>query len=313
MIFLDEDETRDGLPWRPLIEALREAFRGGIESPPKHQHYIPVPGEPEAKIMMMPAWRAGDYVCVKLVNLFPGNAARGLPAVSGVVVLFDGRTGQPLAQIDGGEATARRTAAASALAADYLAARDARIHLVVGAGRVAWNLIQAYRAVRPVECTLVWGRDPVKARRLAAAAGDLGLDAQPVEDLERAVRDADMVSTATLSAEPLIRGDWLHPGIHLDLVGGYRPEVREADDAAVRRASVFCDTLAGAPRAAGDLTQPIASGLLRPEDLVDLHALARGDHPGRDHDEEITLFKSIGASLEDFAAAVMLYEARRKG
>ncbi len=112
MIVVGEEETRERLEWKPLVEALRGAFKGGVESPAKHQHFVEVPGEPEGKIMMMPAWRSGEYVCVKLVNMFPGNAERGMPAVSGIVVLFDGRTGQLLAQVDGGEVTARRTAAA---------------------------------------------------------------------------------------------------------------------------------------------------------------------------------------------------------
>ncbi|MBT5498358.1 MAG: ornithine cyclodeaminase family protein, partial [Alphaproteobacteria bacterium] len=109
MIVVGLDETRERLEWKPLVEAIRDAFKGGVESPAKHQHYIDVPGEPEGKIMMMPAWRAGEYVCVKLVNMFPGNAVRGMPAVNGIVILFDGKTGEALAQVDGGEVTARRT------------------------------------------------------------------------------------------------------------------------------------------------------------------------------------------------------------
>jgi ornithine cyclodeaminase len=305
---VDELKTRDLLPWKELIDAIAEAFAGDVESPPKHQHYVEVPGEPEAKIMMMPAWRAGEYVCVKLVNVFPGNAVREEPSVNGVVILFDGQTGMPLARIDGGEVTSRRTAAASALAARYLARADARWHLVVGTGRVAWNLLLAHRAVRPIQKTYIWGRDFIKARRLAGAAGDIGLAAEAVDDLAAAVGLADIVSSATLSPDPLIRGEWLKPGVHVDLVGGYRPEVREADDTVVRRASVFCDTLSGAPHAAGDLTQPIEAGLLRIEDIVDLIALTRDAHPGRSSEEEITMFKSVGASLEDFAAAVLVYE-----
>jgi len=312
MIVVGEEETRERLEWTALVEAIRAAFRGGIESPAKHQHYVEVPGEPEGKIMMMPAWRAGEYVCVKLVNMFPGNAARDMPAVNGIVILFDGKTGEALAQIDGGEVTARRTAATSALAADYLARKDIATHLVVGTGRVAWNLLLAYRAVRPIAKTFVWGRNEAKARRLAAAAGDLGLKAEAVTDIEAAVRAADAVSCATFSPDPLVRGDWLQPGAHLDLVGGYRPEVRETDDAAIGRASVFCDTLGGAPKAAGDLTQPLASGVLKLEEIVDLYGLVQGAHPGRRSDEEITLFKSVGASLEDFAAAVLVYEQVRK-
>jgi len=261
--------------------------------------------------MMMPAWRSGEYICVKLVNMFPGNADRGMPAVNGTVILFDGRTGQMLAQIDGGEVTARRTAATSALAADYLARVNAKYHLVVGTGRVAWNLIFAHRAVRPIEMTYIWGRDLAKARRMATAAGDFGIRAKPVEDIEAAACEADVVSCATFSPDPLVKGEWLGAGTHLDLVGGYRPEVRETNDESIRRSRVFCDTLNGAPEAAGDLTQPIASGVLDLKDVIDLYALSQGHDMGRKSDEEITLFKSVGVSLEDFAAAVLVYEQVR--
>ena len=189
MIVVGEEETRERLEWKPLVEALRGAFNGGVESPAKHQHFVEVPGEPEGKIMMMPAWRSGEYVCVKLVNMFPGNAERGMPAVSGIVVLFDGRTGQLLAQVDGGEVTARRTAAASALAADYLARSDAKTHLVVGTGRVAWNLIFAHRAVRTIDTTYIWGRNYDKAKRFAAVARESGISAAAVETAEAAARE----------------------------------------------------------------------------------------------------------------------------
>ena len=312
MIVVGEEETRERLEWKPLVEALRGAFKGGVESPAKHQHFVDVPGEPEGKIMMMPAWRSGEYVCVKLVNMFPGNAERGMPAVSGIVVLFDGRTGQLLAQVDGGEVTARRTAAASALAADYLARRDAKTHLVVGTGRVAWNLIFAHRAVRAIDTTYIWGRNYDKAKRFAAEACESGILAAAVETAEAAAREADVISCATFSPDPVVKGEWLAAGAHLDLVGGYRPEVRETDDEAIRRARVYCDTVTGAPKAAGDLTQPIAAGVLNPDDLIDLYALAQGRDIGRVSDDEITIFKSVGASLEDFAAAALVYEQVKK-
>ena len=308
MIVVGEEETRERLEFGALVEAIRDAFKGGIESPAKHQHYVEVPGEPEGKIMMMPAWRSGDYVCVKLVNMFPGNADRGMPAVSGIIILFDGRTGEVLAQVDGGEVTARRTAAASALAADYLARKDSTTHLVVGTGRVAWNLIFAHCAVRSLEKTFIWGRNYDKAHAMAADATKLGANVEAVEDVEAATRGSDIISCATFSADPIVFGDWLQEGAHLDLVGGYRPEVRETDDTSIRRSTVFCDTLGGAPKAAGDLTQPIASGVLKFKELHDLYALVGGSHPGRTSDDEITMFKSVGASLEDFAAAVLIYE-----
>ena len=303
MIVVGEEETRERLEFGALVEAIRDAFKGGIESPAKHQHYVEVPGEPEGKIMMMPAWRSGDYVCVKLVNMFPGNADRGMPAVSGIVILFDGRTGEVLAQVDGGEVTARRTAAASALAADYLARKDSATHLVVGTGQVAWNLIFAHCAVRSLEKTFIWGRNYDKARAIAADATKLGANVEAVEDVEAATRGSDIISCATFSADPIVFGDWLQEGAHLDLVGGYRPEVRDG-----RYVYSPCNCIlryAGrAPKSAGDLTQPIASGVLKFKELHDLYALVGGSHPGRTSDDEITMFKSVGASLEDFAAAV---------
>ncbi len=308
VVVIDEAETRRRLAWRPLVEALRDIFAGDIESPPRVYNAVDVPGEPPAKAILMPSWQPGGYYCVKLVNMYPSNASRDLPAVHGVVVLFSAVTGQALAWIDGGELTARRTAAASALAADYLARDDAACHTIIGTGRVARNLAFAMEAVRPVKHTLVWGRNADRARNMAASLCDEGLAAEAVADREVAVCEADIVSTATFSAEPLVLGNWMRPGTHLDLVGSYSPDLRESDDDAMRRATVFCDTIGGAPVSSGDLAIPIADGVIRLEDITDLHRLARGEHPGRQSAEEITAFKSVGASLEDFAAAVLAYE-----
>jgi ornithine cyclodeaminase len=308
MIQVDEQRTRAALAWEPLVEALRTIFREGCEAPPRQQLFIDVPGEPQAKFLLMPAWRVGEYIAVKLVNVFPGNAERGMPSVNGAVVLFSGRTGEVLAQIDGGELTARRTAAASALAADYLARKDSRHLVMVGTGRLAHNLIPAHATVRPIERVTVWGRTPAKATALAEEMSAAGIAAAATEDLEGAVREADVISAATLAVDPLILGEWLRPGVHVDLVGSFNPGVREADDEVIRRATVFCDTREGAPTTSGDLVKPIEAGILEVADIVDLYDLTRGRHPGRTSDDEITVFKSVGASLEDFAAAVLVYE-----
>jgi ornithine cyclodeaminase len=190
------------------------------------------------------------------------------------------------------------------LAASYLARPDSAVHLVVGTGALAPHLARAYAAVRPLRQTLVWGRDPQKAAALAGLLRDeAGLPAEAVADLAAAAAQADIVSCATLAREPLVRGAWLKPGSHLDLVGGYTPEMREADDAAIARSRVFIDTEA-ALREAGDIVQPLASGALAPADIAgDLHDLCRGVRPGRRDAAEITLFKSVGTALEDLAAA----------
>jgi ornithine cyclodeaminase len=214
-----------------------------------------------------------------------------------------------LAAIDGGELTARRTAATSALAARYLAHPDAEELLVCGTGRLSLNIMQAHRQVRPLKRFRIWGRNPDNAAKTAAEAQSLGLNAEAVTDLEAAAGNADIISCVTLSSEPLVSGDWLKPGAHLDLVGAFKPDMRETDDAAIRRASVFVDTRAGAMKEAGDIVQPLKSGLLQEDGIrAELQELVRGTHQGRSSGDEITLFKSVGAALEDLAGAILAYE-----
>ena len=304
-------QVREALDAPGLIEALRAAFREGAEVPLRHHHTLAVPGEPAATLLLMPAWTAGGFLGVKIAGVFPGNAARGQPAVQAQYLLMNAGTGEPLALLDGNELTARRTAAASALAAGYLARRDAARLLVGATGRLAVPLACAHAGVRDYAQISVWGRDPAKAAGVAGQLRRLGLPADAAVTLEAAVRSADTISCATLSTGALIRGDWLAPGTHLDLVGGYTPAMREADDAAIARAEVFVDTRAGALVEAGDLVQPLASGVLRPEAvLAELAGLCRGEHPGRRDAAAITVFKSVGTALEDLAAAVLVWQRR---
>ena len=255
----------------------------------------------------MPAWQPGRALGVKVVTVFPANASRGLSAVQATYLLLDAETGSPRALLDGAALTRRRTAAASALAATYLARPDSATLVMVGTGSLAPHLVAAHAAVRPIREVRVWGRSAEKAAALAARLDRPGLRVTAVQDLEAAVRGADVVSCATLSAAPLVHGGWLRPGTHVDLVGGFTPAMREADDEAVRRSRVFVDTPAALAEA-GDVVQPLARGVLRKEDVADLFDLVRGRRPGRQRDEEITLFKSVGAALEDLAAARLALE-----
>jgi alanine dehydrogenase len=314
MRIIDAAELEAALGFGPLIERLRGMFRAGCEAPVRHHHDIsvpgPVPGGANATLLLMPAWQAGRHIGVKIVTVFPENGARSLPSVMGTYLLMDGTTGAPVALLDGPVLTVRRTAAASALAADYLARPDAGRLLMVGTGAMAPNLVRAHAAIRPIREVKVWGRDPGKARKLADMLGREGFAAAAAEDLEEAVRASDIVSCATLSREPLVRGEWLPEGCHLDLVGGFTPGMREADDEAVRRARVFVDTMDGATKEAGDIVQPLASGVLAREDIAgDLFHLSRGERAGRGDDREVTLFKSVGTALEDLAAAQLAAEA----
>ncbi len=292
-----------------LVEALRQMFRAGAETPARHHHAIPVPGRPDASLLLMPAWQAGRQIGVKLVTVFPDNAARQEPSLGGAYVLLDGQTGRTLALMDGPALTLRRTAAASALAASYLARPDCERLLMVGTGALAAHLIEAHASVRPIVNVLVWGRNPEKAAKLARRLDRRNLKVAATTDLANAVRGAHIVSCATLSEEPLIAGHWLPLGVHLDLVGGFRPEMREADDDCVRRARIFVDTRAGALGEAGDIVQPLNSGVLHEDDIAgDLFDLARGSRAGRRYHDQITLFKSVGSALEDLAAARLALE-----
>ena len=255
----------------------------------------------------MPAWESGKSVGVKLVTVSPENGKKDLPAIQGIYILFDGDTGTPKALIEAKTLTARRTAAASALATSYLARPDSTKLTMVGTGVLAPNLIQAHAAVRPIKDVTIWGRDLKKAEDLAKEINNLGFTAYAEENLEKAVSSADIISSATLSKTPLISGSWLKPGQHIDLVGAYRPDMREADDEAIKRSSIFVDTYAGATKEGGDIVIPLQSGILSREDIkADLFDLTQGKHKGRSSVEEITYFKSVGHALEDLAAAQLV-------
>jgi len=297
-------EVAGYLEWPHLIDALESAFRRGAESPPRPHFDIKVPGEPDGTLLLMPAWVEGRHIGLKTVTVFPGNAARSEPSVAAHYLLFSAKTGAIVAMFEGGVLTARRTAAASALASRYLSRPDARCLLVVGTGRLCPNLAAAHATVRDLDEIVIWGRDADKTRRQAADLARDGLPARPAGDLEAEAKAADIISCCTLARDPLIRGEWLKSGAHLDLVGSFTPHMREADEAALLRSRVFVDTVEGALAESGELVQALASGALRREDVqASLFELARGENPGRLGAGEITLFKSVGCSLEDLAAA----------
>jgi ornithine cyclodeaminase/alanine dehydrogenase-like protein (mu-crystallin family) len=295
----DTAATRQALAFAPLIAALEQMFISGCEVPARHVHSV---GE-ALTTLIMPAWQPGRYLGIKTVNIAPGNAAQGLPGLFSSYLLFDANTGVPLASIDGNEITSRRTAAASALAAARLARPDSRTLLVVGAGRVARLLPEAYRTVLPaLERVLVWNRHTEAATALAAEIGG-----SAVADLASAVAQADIVSCATLSTAPLIRGEWLQPGSHLDLIGSFTPQMREADEACFAGASLWVDT-DEALRKSGDLLQPLASGTITASDVQGTLAVLCRQRLGRRGAQERTVFKSVGTALEDLAAAILVYQ-----
>lgn len=294
------------LAWPVLVGALRQAFRAGCEVP--QRQVLALGGS--ATALLMPAWRPGGLLGVKTVTIVADNGARGLPGVHALYTVFSATTGVPLAVIEGSELTARRTAAASALAADFLAPPTVRRLVLVGAGRVAALVPGALRSVRPgLEDVAVWNRHPEAAARLARCLRDQGFRAVPCADLETAVRRADVVSCATLSTRALVQGDWLGPGAHLDLIGSFSPQMREVDGRCLARCRVFVDTEEALAKS-GDVLQAVAEGHFRPSGLAGtLAALCRGEAAGRTRADELTLFKAVGTALEDLAAAELVLGA----
>lgn len=304
----NRDEVAAALPHALLTNALERAFAAPFETPVRAHHRLPVEGGPEATLLLMPAWQAGSALGVKVASVFPGNATRGLPSVNASYLLLDPDTGVPLAVMDGAELTLRRTACASALAARYLAREDAATLLMVGTGKLAPHLLAAHAAERPIRRALVWGRRPDAAQAVCDTVYLPDVELSVVEDLAAAVGEADIISCATLSHDPLIAGDWLRPGQHLDLVGAYTPNMREADDAAVAACDVYVDTYAGALAEAGEIIQAIESGALTREGIRgELADLVSGARAGRRDAGAKTLFKSVGCAIEDLAAASQVW------
>ncbi len=313
MLTLSAPQIRDALPWSALIDALRTMFRDGCQAPVRHAHPIAQPDAPEATLLLMPAWQEGNaathYTGVKIVHVAPGNRAKGIPAVQAVYLLSDASTGVPCALLDGGELTDRRTAAASVLAGTYLARADSARLLIMGAGKIAHALAEAWCSHFPITDVMIWTRRPEAARDFAAELASHGIPARAVADAAEAASQADIISCATLATTPILHGAWVRPGTHVDLVGAFRRNMREADAALLARASVFVDTLVGAETEAGDIVQAQAEGAIPTEHVRgDLHALCRQQIDGRTRDDEITVFKSVGAALEDLAAAILVME-----
>jgi ornithine cyclodeaminase len=306
MLLPDTSRVRALLTFDRLIPALRAAFVEGATVPLRHTHTMGQDADAGISLLM-PAWNAAGYYGVKIVNIFPGNTAKSLPGLHSSYLLHDGRTGVPVALIDGNEITSRRTAAASALAASYLARDDASRLLVVGAGRVGSLVAPAMASVRQLQAIEVWDLNPDTANSCAESLRQQGLPAQATLDLETAVRRADIVSCATLATTPVIQAEWLAAGSHLDLIGSFNPQMTEATPQCFAQAEVWVDT-EEAPAKSGDLLNAIAAGALTQGDIAgDLQGLCRGTCRTRGDAAQRTVFKAVGTALEDLAAAVLVY------
>lgn len=311
MQWLDAETVRRFGDFRRLVPAIQAMNRDGIDLVERIMLSQPLGPSGQNDWLMLPAWQYNKCFGIKIANVFPGNAAKNLASVQGAYLLFDGKTGETLCGMDGAMLTLRKTAANSAAAADWLARKDAETLCMIGAGALAPHLVEAHCAVRPIRRVLWWNRSrPALGTAIAGIAGRLpNVAIMAADNLQDAVALADIVSTATMAQQPLVKGAWLRPGTHLDLVGGYRPDMREADDDCLRAAArAYVDARFTTIDVAGDLTQPIASGVLDAASVIDMEQVARGQKPKRTSDNEVTWFKSGGGGHEDLATAWAVHQ-----
>lgn len=312
MQHITSDQIDANLTFPDLVTSLKSAFQADWTTPVRAHHTISGIGADKV-LLLMPSWTDNSstpYMGVKIVSVVPENGNRNLPSIHGLYYLMDGNTGQPLATMDGARLTVWRTAAASALASTYLSRPESKVLTMVGSGALSPFMIKAHMAVRPIEEVFLWNHNIRNAHALAEKLQAEGIPVTSHPDLVSAVEKSDIVSAATLTKTPLIFGKWIKPGTHVDTVGAFTPEMRETDDELVSRATIFCDTFAGALHEAGDLAIPIAAGVITKDQVVgDLYSLTRGTHQGRTSSDEVTYFKSVGTAVEDLAGAVTVWNS----
>ena len=305
----DKTNVASSLQYELLIEALRKAFSSKISAPERVQHTIKSKNGSDATLLLMPAWKIGKHIGIKIVSVFPENTIQNMSAVHANYFLMDANDGSPIAVLDGTELTLRRTACASALAADYLVNKNVDTFLIVGTGNLAPHLIKAHCEVRDYSKILIWGRSSVKAEKMASSLDIMGKEIMVMNDLKEALNIADVISCATLSERPLIISDWIKPGQHFDLVGAFTPDMAEVDSQTIAMSKVVVDTYEGALSESGELITALKEGHIKKKHILsDMKELVLGDKNIRNHSNDITLFKSVGTALEDLAAAELVIE-----
>jgi ornithine cyclodeaminase len=316
MLIIDGNTVRSALPMPVAIDLMRTALRsfacGDVYQPPR---VVLQPPQLSGFTFLKPAAVGGDTQSfgLKVITFFPDNPKRGIPAISGFVALFDTETGVPVAVLDGGVVTDIRTGAVSAVATDLLARHDAGDLAIIGAGAQARAHLVAMAAVRPLRRVRVWNHRPAGAESFAAWAANEGYTVEVCSLVRDAVTDADLICTVSSAHEPLVDGDWLRPGTHINAVGAFQPETRELYGNVVANARIVVDSREEAAKAAGDLLLAMAEEALPSGfDFPELGELLVGRATGRATPEEITVFESLGMALEDVAAAAHVVSAARK-
>ncbi|MGV8815663.1 MAG: ornithine cyclodeaminase family protein [Gelidibacter sp.] len=315
IVQIDADFVEKNTDFPNLIADLEKMFANKeLLVPMRHHHDFPNPEVGlESTLLLMPAWNPGKEAGVKIATVSPANGKFDLPAIQAIYIYLDALKGSIKAIIEAKSLTVKRTAAASALASKYLSRRDSKSLLMIGTGALSPNLIKAHASVRPLEQVYVWGRNFDKAKAICEGLSEEDFKITPIKNIEDKISEVDIISSATLSSTPLVLGQYLRPGQHVDLVGAYRTDMREADDDAIRKSEVFVDTYAGGLKESGDIVIPLKTGILTEKDIkADLFLMATNKHTGRSDDKQITLFKSVGHALEDLAAATHYYNLFKK-
>lgn len=308
MLTINAEIVNRALAFPKLVNALKRSFASDITVPPRLHFDMENPkAKRETTLLMMPAWQAGEVAGVKIVTVAPENGEKGLPSIQGSYLLMDVDTGSMIAMMDAPALTARRTAAASALASSFLSRENSETLLMVGTGTLSSKLIEAHASVRPIKKVYVWGRDKAKAEAICQQVSHVNINCQAIDDIESYIAKADIISCATLSKEPLILGKHLVPGQHLDMVGSYRPDMREMDNDCLTQARLFVDNFEGALRETGDMAIPLQEGVIKKEQVeADLFALCKQEFLMQRANNDITIFKSVGHALEDLTAAKLV-------
>ncbi|WP_459212470.1 bifunctional Delta(1)-pyrroline-2-carboxylate/Delta(1)-piperideine-2-carboxylate reductase [Aquimarina rhabdastrellae] len=294
-----------------LVTVIKEGFLSKeLQIPMRHHHDFANPEvDADSTLLLMPAWNPSKDAGVKIVTVSPENGRFDLPSIQGTYIYLDATKGSIKAILEAKALTAKRTAATSALASSYLSRTDASSLLMIGTGALSINLILAHTAVRPITEVYVWGRNIEKAQVICDQLSKEKFTIKAVTAIEKVISKVDIISCATLSKTPLILGEYLTKGQHIDLVGAYKKDMREADNGTVQKANVYLDTYQGGLKESGDIVIPIQEGVLKEEDIkADLFELCEGKKEGRIDDDQITMFKSVGHALEDLAAATYYYK-----
>ncbi|APD07723.1 ornithine cyclodeaminase [Flavobacteriaceae bacterium UJ101] len=310
ILMLDCQFIEQNTHFNKLIETLRDAFSSNtVQVPLRHHHDFQNSKEQiPSTLLLMPAWNPNQEAGVKIVTVNPQNTQYNLPSIQGLYVYLDAQNGSVKAILDAKTLTVKRTAAASALASSYLSKKDASSLLMIGTGALSTHLIEAHASVRPIKKVYIYGRNYQKAQQISSLLKNKTYQVIPVKTIEEKISTVDIISSATLSNDPLILGKHLQKGQHLDLVGSYKRDMREADDKAIVQATVYVDSYEGALKESGDIVIPLEKGLLKVDEIpADLFKLCSQNIFARKSNSEITLFKSVGHALEDLTAATYYY------